>query len=72
MRTARVPILVRSDLGDDLAADVTVGQPIRACRDHLPGDHLDRRHTDGALHDWRRKFFRHFAKSSCARLFPDR
>src|SRR5512147_3200099 len=49
MRTARVPILVRPDLGNDLAADVTVRQPIQACRNLSPGDHLDWRQTDGTL-----------------------
>jgi hypothetical protein len=48
-----VPILVRSDLSDDLAADMAVGQPIKACRDLSPGDHLDRRQTDGTLDDQR-------------------
>jgi hypothetical protein len=42
-----MPILVRSDLS--LAADVAVRQPLQACRDLVPGDHLDRRQTDRTL-----------------------
>jgi hypothetical protein len=53
-----VAIQVRSDLGNDLAADVAVGQPVQACQDFLPGDHLDRRQKGLDRPDAVRRAFR--------------
>ena len=63
-------ILLRSDLGNDLAADVTVRQPIQACRDLLRGDTSigGRRTAPWMISATSSSAI--IARSSCARLSP--